>query len=404
MHAPHIKVTIYELRTPTTSLYGALTFSPNSLYILDKLRVYQRIKANGFDFEDIVFKDKLNNTTDAYCMGKEAFGYKALRVYRRVVLRELRTVVAERGIEIFYGHRFSKVINESPAGVTFEFVDGTRQTASLLVGSDGIHSQVRQYIQPGLSPVYSGNICITSAVQRSTLRLPTPDFPLPASIRSDLGVVVLAPQDPAGEEILVLTQKQHPEQSKEKWELVRNDKAGLFAAMQLGKEGYPDIVQSALEHLDSDKLSVWPFYVVPTLDTWISQKGNVIIIGDAAHAIPPPAGQGASQALEDAFSLSYLISKLLTLVRREEAFEAWQTYRMERMERVSELTRKLSNRRLPASALEKLSEEDTFVEGAEEGQKWLYDPKIEETVDQLLSSLATTSLVEGTEHQHSCRL
>jgi 2-polyprenyl-6-methoxyphenol hydroxylase-like FAD-dependent oxidoreductase len=398
MHAPHIKTTIYELRTPTTSLYGAVTFSPNSLYIIDKLGVYQRIKADGFEFENIIFKDSSNNTTDSYCMGNEQFGYKALRVYRRVVLRELRAVAADRGIEILYDHKFSKVVHEGSEGITFELEDGTRKTASLLVGSDGIHSQVRQYIHRGLSPVYSGNMCITSAVNRYSLRLPAPDYPLPASIRSDLGVVVLAPQDPAGEEILVLTQKQHPEQDKEVWDLVRNDKAGLFAAMQVGKDGYPDIVQSALDHLDFDKLSIWPFYQVPRLETWISQKGKVIIIGDAAHAIPPPAGQGASQALEDAFSLSYLISKFPVLDDVEAMLERWQTYRMERMERVAELTRKLSNRRLPASVLETLSEEDTFVEGAEEGQGWLYDPKIEETVNQLLSSLATRSLSESNDH------
>jgi 2-polyprenyl-6-methoxyphenol hydroxylase-like FAD-dependent oxidoreductase len=371
MHAPHIKTTLYELRSPTTSLYGAVTFSPNSIQILDKLGVYDRIKDHGFEFEDIVFKDSFNITTDVYCMGKEHFGYKALRVYRRIVLRELRAVAADRGINVFYGRKFSKVVDESSEGVTFEFEDGTRESASLLVGADGIHSPVRQYFHPDVSPIYSGNMCITSAVKRSQLRLPAADFPLPSSISSTLGVVVLAPQDPAGEEILVLTQKQHPEQDKEKWDTVRNDKLKLHSILQTSKDTWPDVVQSALEHLDIQKLSVWPFYLVPGLATWKSEKGGVIIIGDAAHAIPPPAGQGASQALEDAFSFSYLISNLPDTSNRNEALVRWEKYRMARMERVTELTRKLSNRRLPAEALGKLSLEDVFVEGAREGQEWL---------------------------------
>ncbi|EHK97673.1 putative oxidoreductase yetM [Glarea lozoyensis 74030] len=292
-----------------------------------------------------------------------SFGYKALRVYRRIVLRELRAVAADRGISVFYGRKFSKVVDEGEEGVTFEFEDGTRD----------------------------GNMCITSAVKRSQLRLPTPYFPLPSSISSTLGVVVLAPQDPAGEEILVLTQRQHPEQDKEKWDIVRNNKHKLHSILQTGKETWPDVVQSALEHLDIQKLSVWPFYLVPGLTTWKSEKGGVIIIGDAAHAIPPPAGQGASQALEDAFSFSYLVSKLSKLDDRNEALMKWEKYRMARMERVTELTRKLSNRRLPAEALVKLLLEDVFVDGAKEGQSWLYEPRIEKTVDDLLSKLTKIS-------------
>jgi 2-polyprenyl-6-methoxyphenol hydroxylase-like FAD-dependent oxidoreductase len=387
IHVPFIKTTLYELREPTTSLYGALTFSPNSIYILDKLGVYQRIKGHGFEFEDIVFKDSSHVTTDSYCMGNQNFGYKALRVYRWIVLRELRAAAEERGINLLYDRKFSKVVDESWEGVTFEFEDGTRETASLLVGTDGIHSQVRRYIHPDVSPIYSGNMCVTSAVKRSSLRLPTHDYPLPASVHSPHGAFVLAPQDPAGEDVLVLTQKQHPEQDKDKWDLMRNDKFKLFSIMQANREEWPNIVQSAIEHLCIDKLSIWPFYLVPELDTWMSKKGKVVIIGDAAHAIPPPAGQGASQALEDAFSLSYLISKLSVVTNMEKAMGKWENYRMKRTERVKELSRKLSNRRLPASELAKLSNENTYIEGAKEGQGWLYDPRIEETIDTLLGLL-----------------
>jgi 2-polyprenyl-6-methoxyphenol hydroxylase-like FAD-dependent oxidoreductase len=53
---------------------------------------------------------------------------------------------------------------------------------------------------------------------------------------------------------------------------------------------------------------VWlrtPIHDVPTLPSW--HRGNVVLIGDAAHAMSPGAGQGASMALEDAMLLGQLI-------------------------------------------------------------------------------------------------
>ncbi|KAJ3949618.1 uncharacterized protein N0V96_000741 [Colletotrichum fioriniae] len=42
----------------------------------------------------------------------------------------------------------------------------------------------------------------------------------------------------------------------------------------------------------------------PTIDTWVSKGGRTILIGDASHANLPTAGQGASQALEDAVTVA----------------------------------------------------------------------------------------------------
>jgi len=44
---------------------------------------------------------------------------------------------------------------------------------------------------------------------------------------------------------------------------------------------------------------------IQSLPTW--HKGRVLLIGDAAHAVSPNAGQGASMALEDAMYLAKLL-------------------------------------------------------------------------------------------------
>ena len=39
------------------------------------------------------------------------------------------------------------------------------------------------------------------------------------------------------------------------------------------------------------------------------QKGNICLIGDAAHSTTPNMGQGGAQAIEDAYYLGKLITK-----------------------------------------------------------------------------------------------
>jgi 2-polyprenyl-6-methoxyphenol hydroxylase-like FAD-dependent oxidoreductase len=47
-------------------------------------------------------------------------------------------------------------------------------------------------------------------------------------------------------------------------------------------------------------------------------RGNVVLVGDAAHALPPDRGQGFSQALEDVFMLARVVEKGAKLSRYEE--------------------------------------------------------------------------------------
>jgi 2-polyprenyl-6-methoxyphenol hydroxylase-like FAD-dependent oxidoreductase len=356
LHARSIPCTIYELRLPSEATTGALMLSPNALSVLNSLGVYERIRSKGYNFENIAFKDDKEETTDLYPLGNEMlYGYKALRIYRQILLTELRSMVQEREIPVIYEKKFSHVLLESPdEGVTFQFVDGSTGQAALLVGTDGIHSTVRKYVSPSTSPLYSGMLAITCAIPISKLRFPADkDYStLPVGIHGKLGTFVFAPQDVDGSEVLAGTQKRYPEQSKVEWGRLFEAKDELLALLSTQKSEWPDVVQSGLENVPKDTLSIWPYYTVPKLATWRSEKQRVIILGDAAHAIPPTAGQGASQAFEDAFTLAFLLSKLSPAISLAAVLEFWQNYRQERVDKVIALTQQLNNTRLPAAERE----------------------------------------------------
>ncbi|PYH42503.1 FAD-dependent oxidoreductase [Aspergillus saccharolyticus JOP 1030-1] len=58
--------------------------------------------------------------------------------------------------------------------------------------------------------------------------------------------------------------------------------------------------------------TVWPTWTSPPLPVW--ERDGVVLVGDAAHALPPTSGQGSSQALEDVEALALLLTHQLRRV------------------------------------------------------------------------------------------
>lgn len=92
------------------------------------------------------------------------------------------------------------------------------------------------------------------------------------------------------------------------------------------------------------------FFVAPPLPTWQSQSGRVLVMGDAAHALIPTGGLGASLALEDAECLHHVIRAASEESFRSSALQSglhlWESHRRERLALVQEFTDR--NRRLRA--------------------------------------------------------
>ncbi|KAI9716678.1 MAG: hypothetical protein M1812_005216 [Candelaria pacifica] len=378
--------------------------SPNALRALDSLGIYERIREKGYNFESVCLKNEQGITTERYFFGHEKkYGYKALRIYRQVLIGELRAMMWEKGIEIEFERKFERVVEERSEGVTFEFADGVIEFATLLVGADGIHSKVRRYIHPSVAPVYSGQLAMTTAIPRSILRFPPDvDYELPASISAKAGAFVLAPQDVDGSEILAGTQRVFPEHDRAGWDQMAAAQGDLKALFQRDMKDWPDIVQSALENVSEGKISIWPYYTVPRLDQWASAGEKVIILGDAAHAIPPTAGQGVNQAFEDTYTLALLLAKVFKSpkVELKAALSFWQDFRLGRVDKVLGVTKQMNNKRLPKAEQEKIAKElvwqdETQTTGEGEQLQWLYGPSLDDEVEKWVTTQEHRGQVRG---------
>ncbi|KAB8071005.1 hypothetical protein BDV29DRAFT_197681 [Aspergillus leporis] len=366
LHQQSIPCTIYEARSAPLDIGGAIMLSPNALHILDTLGVYQRIKSESYEFDGLYFRSENDELLDSYEFGNEKYGYHGLRVYRHVLIRELSAMVAEANIPIVYNKKFLHVISETTSDVTWEFADGTTETATCLVGADGIHSRVRKYLYPDLEPTFTNAIGVTAAVPIKQLEADGYELPV-AIMNKKHGAFVIAPQLSDGSEVLIGRQKRAPQLDREGWDRLLSDKQWCVDFLRGGAGDFPEIVQRAVSDIPLTKVNLWPFYVVPKLDRWSSRLCRVVILGDAAHAIPPSAGQGINQAFEDVYTYSLIVAKEGSNTSLEQVLKIWQRGRQERVEKVLKLNAQIDMRRMPKQSGD---EEQEVPEESDLG--WLY--------------------------------
>lgn len=66
------------------------------------------------------------------------------------------------------------------------------------------------------------------------------------------------------------------------------------------------VVQRVVSDETLEIKHIYPTWTAPEIPTW--ERNGVVLVGDAAHALPSTSGQGSSQALEDVESFSLFLA------------------------------------------------------------------------------------------------
>ena len=84
-----------------------------------------------------------------------------------------------------------------------------------------------------------------------------------------------------------------------------------YALIDRHKHWKDPIVQDTI--INAEVESIYPTWTMPELPHW-GEKG-IVLIGDAAHALDPTTGQGASQTMEDAQTFALLLAEVFDTER-----------------------------------------------------------------------------------------
>jgi len=235
---------------------------------------------------------------------------------------------------IVWNARFKEM---KPCGEGWElyFENGSTVYADLVIASDGAHSRVRQYLS-GTRPVYSGVTSVevniyNAATNASALWQLTAGGKLFA-LENGKTIFFSAKGDGT---LSLLMGLKVPETWQSGSGIDFADKRSV--ADWFGRE-FADWSSGWQEIFATDEWSVMPrpMYHYPVDQHWEAQP-NLTMIGDAAHRIPPYAGEGANQALADALELfeALCLSSFETV---QQAIAAYEDKMCQRMIEITEIT------------------------------------------------------------------
>ena len=254
--------------------------------------------------------------------GPTADGTVTTTIRRADLYRALRAVAAERGIPIEYGKRLDAYA-EGAGGVTATFTDGTTAEGDLLVGADGLRSRTREVLNPdGPAPTYLGLLNAGGFT----------DHPVEADLDRTPGVMHMA----FGREAFF------------GWTMAPDGRVWWFAnppskrpvrsgdftpaswrAHLIDLFQGDDLPAAAIIRATDAAIGPWNTDDLRRVPVWHSDR--VVLAGDAAHAVAPSSGQGASMAMEDAAVLGRCLA---THPEVPAALAAYERIRRPRVEKV----------------------------------------------------------------------
>lgn len=150
-----IEATVYEAHPGTADGVGAmLMVAPNGLNALAVIGADEVVRAVGQPVPGVVMGDSQGNRF------LESAGLPGVpdshAMARSDLFRVLHDYAVAQGVRVEHGKRLVGA-EETPAGITARFADGTTATGDVLIGADGIRSTVRTLIDPDApGPDYGG--------------------------------------------------------------------------------------------------------------------------------------------------------------------------------------------------------------------------------------------------------
>ncbi|ETN43911.1 uncharacterized protein HMPREF1541_11042 [Cyphellophora europaea CBS 101466] len=379
---------------PSTTASGVV-LTPNGLSVLSALQILPRIAPRCWTSAYRTYRNDADELVrKVQVSGEEVYGYRNHRCWRGLLVGEMLEMAREAGVVVRWGWRFSGVEEGGGgAGVRFvvERVGDAREvvSADLLVGADGIYSTVRKHLDPVAAPEYTGTTGVLAHIRWEHVawpEVPEGEYERQCTLQGKPGALFWIPEDQEGSVVMVGKQvRVDGERSREEWDKLSRNKEYLcgFYRQDYGEWGSTGrkIIDAVCRNRDT--LYLWPFMRMAKLERWFSHQGNVIIMGDAAHALPPSSGQGVNQTLEDV----YVLTRVLELVKTgrkdlQEGLRWWQEKRQQRIDQVFDWATNATNvQRLPQAEREKLLKEGGAKSQQEtDDMRWLYKPGWDEVM------------------------
>lgn len=359
---------VYEAWPYSTGMGGGLQIAPNGMHVLAELGLADEMIRRGSIAESFDFYSRNGVKLGSINRNmRERFGQPAVNM-RRAALNE---VLVEKawcaGVELHFEKRLAHIDDRADQPIIAHFTDGSSGEGDFLIGADGVHSAVRRHVLPnGPQPFDTGLVGFGGFVPRSVLDAAATAPRIEATLgRSGFfGYGFCSPEPDQG----AMWWSTQPSNGIGAATFRSMDQQALKQHLRDFHAGWHDPIPRIIDA--AENIGVTDTLDVATLPIW--SRGRTVLIGDAAHATSPHAGQGASLALEDALRLTRLLQQRQELRRTFENFEA---ERRSRAERVVALARRNGNSKRELTAVSAWIRDrmlKVLIPFTSKGMDWMY--------------------------------
>jgi 2-polyprenyl-6-methoxyphenol hydroxylase-like FAD-dependent oxidoreductase len=334
---------LFEAWPWSAGIGGGLQIAPNGMHVLAELGLAEELIRRGSVAESFDFYSQSGRLLGSLNRNMEArFGQPAVNMCRATLNEVLINRAWCSNVELHFEKRLASIEDRADRPLLVHFIDGSTAEGDFVIGADGVHSAVRSHVVPdGPKPFDTGLIGFGGFVPREVLA----GHPIGQRVETTFGQsgffgYGFCSSDPADGVMWWSTQPSHGADAATFRGMSQSAIRRHLLDFHRGwHDPIPQILTAAENIVVTDTLDV------ATLPMW--SRGRALLIGDAAHATSPHAGQGASLALEDAMRLGKLMSQDQELGLTFQNFEA---ERRPRAEKIVALARRNGNSKREFSA------------------------------------------------------
>jgi salicylate hydroxylase len=302
-------VAIYEKANTLEEFGAGLQLTPNATRILSRLGILEGVQRFALRPKAVLVLRGSDNTELMRMPLDDAerrWGAPYLVIHRADLQRALLDIVrSHSGIEVTLGRTVLDFANDG-GRLSVGLASGltqTRDDADLLIGADGLRSQVRNQLGFGAQDQaeFAGRVAYRAIVNA--------DYADPQETQNI---------------ILRLGREAHLVQYPLRGGSIINLVATIISALpvsdaehQLDSASNRSILQRAFAGWSREarlltkarvQWRAWPLYYRPPISSF--SLGRVVLVGDAAHPMVPFLAQGAAQAIEDAGALARVLAQV----------------------------------------------------------------------------------------------
>jgi 2-methyl-3-hydroxypyridine 5-carboxylic acid dioxygenase len=294
-------VRVHEADTEFRAFGAGIYMWENGLRVLRAIGAYDEVIADIYDGG--VMESRLDGKSVTVQRFGEDLGCRMVCMTREHLYSAMLAAARRVGVELVAN---SEVTGATPDGV-LTTAAGRKFPADLVVGADGVKSQVRDSLGLEVERSISKDGVIRLLTWRTSEEVRSDDWNRVVdfwTLEPRLLRVLYTPCNEKELYLCMMAPFADVEASaipvrKEVWSAAFPYLAPVFS--RLGSQGRYDLYQTS------------------RLRTW--SVGRVAILGDAAHAMPPTLGQGAGLAMVNALGLAVALENAATI---EEGLKIWE--------------------------------------------------------------------------------